>query len=264
MNLFKYGFWTAYNREFGTLKHINNENKNTDRQLKVEYEFTRNGKLQKGNAFVITTQETNAHLFTNSTVIFLDHYDESTKIHYLKPSRTNKPKIKYEMSFFSITYDSLQHILKNKIISGNIQSSYPVDIIENNIIKRSNLIKFEHRYNPLISIKNDSIKNDKANQLILKKEQLAQMHNQYKIKIEEITKLQNHLTTISKTCETESDLYLKNKCQGEIIKTRQQIESKRDSIYINDAVLLKEIELLEKEANATDIRFSGLINYPVL
>ena len=139
----------------------------------------------------------------------------------LKPFRTDKPKIKYEMSFFNITYDSLQHILKNKIITGNIQSSYPVDIIENNMAKRSNLIKLENRYNPIITIRSDSIANDKMNQLILKKERLAQMHNQYKIKCGEITKLQTHLSVLVKTCNIEADLYLKNKCQEEIIKTRR-------------------------------------------
>ncbi len=263
INLFRYGFWTAYNREFGTLKHINNENKNTDRQLKVEYNFMRNGKEYSGVAYVVHTNETNASFF-DDTLFYLDHYDESIKIKMLKPFRTDKPKIKYEMSFFNITYDSLQHILKNKIITGNIQSSYPVDIIENNMAKRSNLIKLENRYNPIITIRSDSIANDKMNQLILKKERLAQMHNQYKIKCGEITKLQTHLSVLVKTCNIEADLYLKNKCQEEIIKTRRIIENKRDSIYLDDAVLLKEIELLEKESHIFDVRFSGLINYPIL
>jgi inner membrane protein len=262
MDLFKNGFWTTYNRSFGTLKHLHQESNNTDKLLNVDYHFTRNNNDYKGTGTLIFSKDNEAIIF-DSTIYHLEKNNPLLKILYVKPIKTNKNKIVQEISFFAISLDSLQNLLKNKIISGTIQSSKPVQIFEKNIRKNTSLIKLEYSYNPELSIIADTTSENIRKQLTLKLERLNQNNSHHNIKIAELKmSKQIQIKLKEKVLET-FDSYEKNRLQNEIIELERKIKQQEASLnnYQQDQVLLKEIELLQQQLKYNDISFSGVLEW---
>lgn len=266
VGLFKNGFWTSYNRSFGTLKHIHQENINSDKLVKVDYSFIRDNKEYIGQGILINSQETKA-IILDSSLIILDKKDEMLKINYVKPLKTDIPKIIKETSFFSITYDSLVKVLQNKVFSGSIQSSMPVLYYENNIKKISNIIKYENVFNPeIIFIPDTSLENNRK-KLALKLEQLKENEEKWQQKRTDIDLLVHKRDIAKKQLKTTTNSYEINKLKEQIISFQTDIDNKQQSLheYIPDKVLLKEIELLQQEVNKVeDVLFSGVVRYLVL
>lgn len=266
VGLFKNGFWTSYNRTFGTLKHIHQENINSDKLVKVDYSFIRDNKEYSGQGILINSQETKAIIY-DSTLFTLDKNDELVKINFVKPLKTHIPKIIKETSFFSITYDSLVKVLQNKIFSGSIQSSEPVMYFENNIKKISNIVKFENVLNPEILFVPDTSLENNRNKLTLKLEQLKENQEKWEQKRTDIQTLKHKRDIAKKQLKNAPGSYEINKLKEQIISLQTDIDNKQQSLhdYIPDKVLLKEIELLQQEVNTVkEVLFSGVVRYLVL
>lgn len=263
-DLFRNGFWTSYNRSFGTLKHLHQENRATDKILNVEYHYFRSTVEYKGTGQLIASKETEAVIF-DSVIFTLDKTDELLRIDYVRPVPTAKPKIIQEIGFYSITLDSLRSLLRDRIVSGNIQSSQPVQIFERNIRKVSNIIKLEYSYNAELTAVADTAKESIRNRLALKLERLRQneaQHAQLRIELDNLRTKQSGLKAQSLI---ERDSYQKNNLQNQIISLSARITQREQALreYIPDQVLLKEIELLQKELEVDNVLFSGLLSVNV-
>lgn len=264
-SLFENGFWTSYNRAFGTLRHLHVENTNTDRLLKVDYEYIKNNKTYSGSAFLLESKIDESVLF-DKNVFVLDKKDNLTQIISVKPSRTEHNKQVNEVGFFNVSFDSLQVILKDKIVSGRLQSSSPVEIIENNIKKNSALLKLEHSYNSVINISVDTASISILQKIEKLKLKLGEERRAHNLKSNEITQLVSELEENKALAKTSTDAYLKNKYQKKIIELNSLIESKKamQKSYSPNSIILYEISVLESKLSNTNLTFSGLLSYPVL
>ncbi len=264
-DLFKNGFWTSYNRAFGTLRHVHVENSNTDKLLSVEYNYIKNNKNYSGTAFLLESKIDRSVYFDNG-VFILDKNDNLTQVVSMKPSKTQQDKQVNEIGFFNISFDSLQIIFKNKIVSGRVQSSAPVEIIEDNIKKNSALLKLEHSYNSVINISVDTASISILQKIEKLKLKLGEERKAHNIKSSEITQLESILADNKVLSKSSKDPYLKNKYQKQILKLKSQIISKKASQpnYSPNSILLYEISVLESKLSNTNLTFSGLISYPVL
>jgi inner membrane protein len=266
VNLFKHGFWTSYNRFFGTIRHLYREDRNADNLILVDYDYIHNSNEYTGKGYLLSSSQYKAVLF-DDRVIVLDSRDETTIVKSVKPSNTLYPKVIKELMFFNITKDSLISLCSGKVISGQIQSSEPVEIIEDNIRKRSNLFNFEFVYNFSISFLVDSTRLSLADQLKKKEIKLAQEKQEHLKKFNQIKQLRIACKKVENKVRIESDLYLKNKLQNELIDMRVKLETAESGLinYYPDPILLFEIESLKRSLNQEhQILFSGIINYPEL
>jgi len=266
INLFQNGFWTSYNRSFGTLKHLHQENKNSNKLISADYLYTKNGKQYSGIGLVVASAENKAYILDDTTYFVLDRSNELVHINHVKPIKTDKDKIIKEFGFFSVNYDSLQSIVRNRVITGNIQSSFPVEYYEDNIRKTSNILKFDNTYNPQIFFLADTSKINSRKQLALKLERLKQNEAQFQLKIDELEHLGVKIVNLKKKVLLEPDSYEKNKLQDQIITLQRDYnrEEQNLKVYVPDAVLLKEIEFLRQEVETEEnVLFSGLVRYLV-
>jgi inner membrane protein len=266
VNLFQNGFWTSYNRAFGTIKHLHRENRASNNLIQVDYDYFRNSKQYKGSGILVDSKYEVAVLF-DKEIITLSETDLSTKVVSVIPSRLPVLKEIRELTFFNITLDSLSKLCSHQIVSGQIQSSEPVEYFENNIKRRSSLMKFEHIYNFSVAIIPDSLQAKLTNQLKIKELTLNRTKSDYNLKLRELSQIRAKYDENFLSMLQAKDLYQKNKLQAELIKLRTQIsnyESKVDS-FRPDPVLLYEIQSLKTEVNqARTITFSGMINYFVV
>lgn len=121
------GFWTQYNRFFGTPIHLVSEYHKTPNLLKVDYEIKEGTEISKGWGYCIEVSE--------NKVILLDSIEEIVVLdaskHFIKsviPTHTNR-KLKFEkVNFVSISSDSLNQLLGNEMIK-------EIEVIANNEFK---------------------------------------------------------------------------------------------------------------------------------
>ena len=76
--LFANGFWTSYNRQFGTVKHVDRENKNTEFYIICEYSYILNAETFEGEAIVIDSKQNELVLFDRRNVFTLDSDNPQT------------------------------------------------------------------------------------------------------------------------------------------------------------------------------------------
>lgn len=265
VGLFQNGFWTSYNRAFGTLKHLHAENANSKNLILVDYDFSKNDVKYTGTAYVLNTTKSEAIIF-DKKVITLSKGDNSTIIHSVKPLKSKFKKLSNEIGFFNISADSLMSFTKNKIITGQIQSSETVELIENNLSKKTNLFKLENSYDFQINYYQDSLRKDILNKIEMNRIKLSKNQKEYNKKLIEINKLHKELVNLKTQAKSENDLYLKNKYQNDIIDLKLEIEQKESSldVYQADPLLTYQIKHLNDQLSQEDILFSGIISYPAL
>ena len=83
--LMKNGFWTSYNRTFGTLEHLHKEHVVAQDVLKVEYDFISKGEHKIGTGIVITSGKSKALIFSDNELFEID---ENMKINKMTPDHS--------------------------------------------------------------------------------------------------------------------------------------------------------------------------------
>jgi inner membrane protein len=118
------GFWTSYNRLFGTLTHLQSEFEKAEEVLRVDYRFREATTEQSGTGYVIECTGTSATLWNETSGWFLlDGNPASTQtVLEVLPVHTDKTFRFDRRSFVAISPDSLDRLLREQIIY-NIQLS---------------------------------------------------------------------------------------------------------------------------------------------
>ncbi len=128
MPLMEQGFWTSYNRTFGTQSHLKSEYNASLDLLEVEYSYKMGSEEFSGKAFVIEASDSKTTLLENGKFKFLDK-----AIHQgisVTPSHTDK-KFRFDTkSFVSISADSLNKLTVDSLIM-------EIEIVANNDFKTS-------------------------------------------------------------------------------------------------------------------------------
>lgn len=265
MDLYTNGFWTSYNRTFGTLKHLLSENKTSENLLFCEYDYLLNGVENVGLGCVIATNEYECVLF-DKKIINLNKDNESLIIEYVRPVLTTFPKRFEEFGFFNISYDSLKCILNKKIVSGQIQSSNKIQYIVDNITVTSKLLKLNNSYNFELFLLPDSNYNSVEQKINITKIKVEQEKIKYKLKIEEVEKIRTKRNNCKLQFNNDLSDYKKNKIKNELIYLNDLIDRKTLAIgsFNPDLLLEYEIKLLEQQKKFNQTLFSGLISFPIL
>ncbi len=250
-DLFKNGFWTTYNRTFGTLKHVNREFISSSNFLKIDYKYTFNGDVKQGTGILLESTKTSSKIWTNNKIIIIDNKDKRFKNIEVLPSKTKYIyKIK-DLDFFNLTLQELNDTLQKKLVSGTISASE--DFYNQNNI-RSKKINLDLVFSPKFSkITNDSINTDISEKIHLKRLKIAELnkHNSLlKIHKSELKKLKIKL-------KNTNDLYLKNSIETKILELQQKIKMFKPKSTI---ILRREIAFLKADLEQkSDLRFNGIL-----
>ncbi|MDA3817016.1 MAG: metal-dependent hydrolase [Prolixibacteraceae bacterium] len=265
-NLFKNGFWTTYNRAFGTLKHVHAENMSNTKFIRVDYDYVKNNNRKIGSGYLLHSNENEIVIF-DKKVTYLNKNDNSLKINYTKPFPTIYDKVSNEIGFFNISFDSLNAIINNKIVSGQIQSSEPVEFIERNIRKSTSLLKLNNSYNFQLNFFSDTSKISDLSKIRKIEIRLEQERKEYESKNNKLRKIENEINKTNARIKKESDLYQKNKLQNLLIdlKSKYQTEKNKIEKYTPDPLLTYDLKQLKNKTKiSNEIRFSGVVTFPLL
>jgi inner membrane protein len=284
--LFANGFWTTYNRAFGTLQHVHRENNNTEYYTICEYSYIENAQHIQGEALVIESKENELTLFSpeqadvenpvenppslvgnppslvgrgwgRGAIFTINSDNPQLKINHTKPRLSTIKKQYTKIQFFNISLDSLRNILAGKLCSGLIQSNYNIRYTENAITYNTNFIQFTFKYNFQIYATTDSITTNTRTQL--KKLYAAKLEheNKFKKQLNQWQKHQDHIAQLENALNIPDSmsLYDRNKAQKELIHLKQT--EKEKPAYEPDLTTIAEIENLEKSISERYLLFSG-------
>ena len=257
-DLFENGFWTSYNRSFGTLRHVEREFKSSPTFVEVDYKYLFNGNEITGNGYVIEATENESIIFTNQNQILnLTTNDNRIRDIEILPSRSNTIFKIETQNFYSISIDSLKSLMKNKIVSGQITSESDF-YFDRKLQNKS--VEFKHNFNPQIMAIQNTNQSEILEELKLKKAEARKIyfHNRNeKLKLET---LKSDLNQLENQRINSADIYSKNKIENLIIEKKKEI-SKFKLDLISNPVLFEEIKLLESKLNMkVQQKFSGELN----
>lgn len=256
--LFANGFWTSYNRTFGTIKHVDRENRNTEYYVMCEYSYVMNAETCMGEAIVIDSKQNELILFDGKNIFTLNSDDPQLKVNYTRPLITSIEKKFEDIQFFNIPFDSLQHILSGKLASGLIQSNYNVRYIDRAVTYYTNFIKFTNRFDFHIYAGIDSSKASMRTNIARLEASISQSRQKHQ---QEVAKWRQHRAAMDALQDTlENQIlsnYERNKLQQELIALRRlKIE---EPIYTPPSAQIAELEAQKRALSERSLLFSGQI-----
>lgn len=254
-DLFKNGFWTSYNRSFGTLKHVFREFKQSIHFLEVEYKYTFNGSKINGKGYLIDAQKDVAEILQDNRIIIIDGKDTRFKNIEVKPVKTNYLYKVKDFNFNSLSIQQLNDSLKNKIVSGKVSANFE---FKTNAKEFGKSVEFYKAFSPVFyEIENDSLHNKINSKIQIKRAKLSDIYKANSVKKNEFKQLKKLLEQTKNNLKNATDIYLKNKFQEEIINLTKKVNSFNLEMQ-NTSVLEREIYLLNQEKQSKKaIRFFG-------
>jgi len=148
-SLFENGFWTTFDRVFGTIKHINHEFIESDQLIKLDYKATRLGKEYKGQGYIVYSDKHKLIIFNNTGFIELN---DAFQISQLEPTKTAIQYKTKDLYFNDINPGELQKLLYDKpILKLHIQANTPISYKQDNQICTNPQVSITYTYNPLLT-----------------------------------------------------------------------------------------------------------------
>ena len=260
-DLMKHGFWTTYNRSFGTIKHVHREFKNSPNIINVDYSYLEYGVQKKGSAILLHADINTCRLFDRDFGIFsINSSDPSIRSIKLLPSDSGSPLFFENVHIKDLKVESLNLFLKNKIVKGKISANRPFFYNEKKVTE----IEFDLDYSPQVyQLPIDSTEIKKVlSQIQLKRLELTKIKraNQSKF-IKRNTLLKNHDSLLNRL-KIDLGIYQRNKIEKalqEVRKSIQRIQSK--GLGLSDTSVLEfEIKELESQLLVDNaLYFSGVV-----
>ena len=176
--LFENGFWMSYNKNFNSLMHLHRTYSTQENLLKVKFDFTENSNQIKGKGLLLYAEEAKAVLYDSTQIIQISG---KANIKLLQPEKTNLKKHYQNINFHNITVDSLNQLLDNIIVSGEITSHQPFNVYSGNKIESTANLKLKWTLNLQVS----ELENPLLEKLELKEIELQQLSkNRAKVKMQ--------------------------------------------------------------------------------
>ncbi|PHN00780.1 metal-dependent hydrolase [Flavilitoribacter nigricans] len=126
--LFEQGFWTTYNRTFGTLKHVVSEFHKADDLLEVSYQAKVGTEPISGRGYCIEVTEQYAILLENGRFRRLDK--QSMVLNKLLPRHTGRKFVYEHLSIINVSLDSLNQLVKDQLIAEiDLSSTLPFFVL---------------------------------------------------------------------------------------------------------------------------------------
>lgn len=265
INLFEHGFWTSYRRAFASIKHVHREHIDSEKFLIVDYNFSKNNVSYSGAGYLVNSSDNSITLFCPvNNIIQLNSDDITTNVFSVRPSKSPFDKNYLRKDFFNISYDSLISLTSNKVVTGTIQSSKPVEVIQNNISKRTSLLNLNNTYNFSLSVVTDTLSVSLRRRLDILKMRLERDERSHDQNLSKLSNLQIKYNKLRDSISATTDIYSKNIYQNKAINIRNQIDNLKPKIYNYepDPFILYEIRYTENLLHDEGLYFSGSITYP--
>lgn len=257
VDLFANGFWTSYNRGFGTIMHVNREFKRQSNLLEITYNFDLNGEKRQGKAYLLNATDEDLELYENGNIWTLSQKDNRVRNIDLKPIPTTFKYGIRTLNFNFYTENQINDTLSNKIVSGEINSNF-LFLLNEKLIK--NETKFSKLASPKIkTIKSDLKEFEKLQKIALLEAKLADLRTYNSKEIQELQKLENSLKTTQKALIEELPIYERNKYENDLISITSKIATFRPDIK-STSEIQTEIELLKNQDKEEIAYFSGTLN----
>lgn len=187
--LIKDGFWTSYNRMFGSMKHLKSEFNKSDDLLLVNYSLQEGSDTKNGEGLCIDTDGSKMILLIDDRFETLPYRNQIVK--EVIPEHTNKSFHFERKSFLGISIDSLfTEILQYRItaldIQGNTKFRYETKGIWKNgsslKLKYVNHIGLEAITKTTKSFKSNPVIDKLSNQIESLRQQDSKAIREYKLK----------------------------------------------------------------------------------
>jgi inner membrane protein len=254
--LFANGFWTTYNRQFATIRHVDRENKNTEYYVVCDYSYILNAETSTGEAIVIESSQNELTLFDRKKVFTLNSDNPQLKINYTRPRISTIEKRFEDLRFFNIPYDSLQTMLSGKLTSGLIQSNVNVRYIEDAITHYTNFIKFDNRFDFKVYADVDTNRVTIRRNIARLEATINQSYQQHKNTLQKWTDYQNNIRNIEDSLKFPNlTNYERNKLQQELIRLRNR--NPEQPTHTPPTVQIAELQQLRQSLTENNLLFSG-------
>ena len=142
--LFADGFWTSYNRLFGTMQHLVSEYHKSENLLKVEFSIQHGSEMQQHVGLCVAAEGSKMTIITKQKQ-FESYPQDGQQIKDIYPTHT-KYQYRFEPgSFHDITVDSLHRLFaKGKYTQVEIQGTKPFWYLEKQLKKKGSTVKMEY------------------------------------------------------------------------------------------------------------------------
>jgi inner membrane protein len=254
--LFAHGFWTAYNRQFGTIKHVDRENRNTEYYVVCEYSYILNAEAIEGEAIVIDSKQNELILFDRRKVFALNSDNPQLKVIHTRPRVSTIEKRFEDLKFFNVGYDSLQMMLNGKLASGLIQSNTNVRYIEDAITYYTNFIKFSNRFDFQIYAGVDTTRTTIRRNMARLEASIEQSRQRHQSDMQKWKDYQNGIRSVEDSLKSKNlSNYERNKLQQELMRLRNR--NPEQPTYTPPAVQIAELNQLRQSLTESNLLFSG-------
>lgn len=256
-DLFQNGFWTTYNRSFGTIKHVFREFKDSENIVAITYKYSFNGIEEEGAGYVLEANENKLELWIDDNIepriLIIDNQDYRFKNIEVQPTKTIYKYSVKDFNFFNLSISKLNDTLDNKIVSGKIISSDKFQVNNHKALKKS--IELNKEISPkFIWLKNDTIKNEISNQLEVKKAKLYEINQDNFKEREKLRGLKNWLFQCELNLKNATDIYEKNKYEKLIIQQKKKIENFNLKLK-NTSIISQEIAILKEKLEYKEVHY---------
>lgn len=199
--LFEQGFWTTYNKSFGTQKHLAEEYQRSKDLLAVKYSYDIGSQNFVGSGYAVEATETKTVLIDdNHTWKLLNAND--VKMKSITFEHTNRPFFIDNQTFIQIDVDSLNRLLANKnIVEIELQTNGTGRITQNGIDKEFKTFKANYPNQLFFSSRDSSFKAEPFFDLPsvsakIKRHQIQMLKDEYEMKMKKFNAIQDEIKQI--------------------------------------------------------------------
>ena len=159
--MMKNGFWTTYNAQFGTQKHLASEYQKSKDLLEVDYTYMIGSETFTGKGYCVEADEKKTVLYTSpfgGRGAWLEITPQKMNVKQITFTHTQKPFTIKTIPFIQISVDSLNQLVSNKpITEAEILCNQTAKVSEVGIIKEFRSYKEVFPYSILFSVKDTAI-----------------------------------------------------------------------------------------------------------
>ena len=220
-NLFEQGFWSTYNRQFDTLKHVANEQRNNPEQLvNLNYDFTYLTKNYKGTGIIISATESETKVLNDTSILTLN---KSCTLHNLEVQKTDQKRVITEHLFSAISLDSFNILTQKKIVlSLKLQSKSNFTFLHLNAPKYAKNADVSYIMSPKIIFEKDTAVNSNLKNLEILNYQIAEYENKKLAYLQTRNTITNRINEITRTLST-MDFYQREEATKELSKLKTEL-----------------------------------------
>ena len=281
--LFQNGFWTSYNRTFGTIVHLGSEFRKSEDLLKVDYKFRVASETYHGHGYCVEASDTKVTLIEDEGN-FLRIDKANMTILSLIPEHTGRLWSFETEYFIAISADSLNRLIEDKFIMELSAESNNKFIVYQNRVGGEQTQKFKGEYLTELKFENQDARVQKDTFIAKYSPRIETL----KYKIQELEakdrearaeyenqkfELRNLESQVSQT----NDVYQKEKMQLRIkelraiqipesnririLELKNEISEIQKNDYLDNRDRRFEIENKFLEAQPEETRFTGIVKY---